>query len=155
MPDGAPPLLSVMLGPGDALYLPRGYIHAAETNERPLDPPHVGVLAATAYDVLRDVLELAAEEPESSAARCRSARRRASLPRSAELVAAAARLACGAAGTQRLHDAVRPRLTNVAGPEPLGMLAAEDALRRLDKDTTVRPRRGSPPRSPSIPSQAG
>ncbi len=140
IPDGSPPLLSVVLGPGDALYLPRGYIHAAETNEHRSIHLTIGVHAATAYDVLRDVLELAADEPEF----------RRSLPigfageqlaATAELVASAARW-LAALPEQRIHDAVRPRVTHVAGVEPLGMLAAEDALRNLDKHTPVRPRSG-------------
>jgi ribosomal protein L16 Arg81 hydroxylase len=57
-------VLSVTLGPGDALYLPRGYIHAAETNVQRSIHLTVGVLATTAYDVVRDVLELIAGDEE-------------------------------------------------------------------------------------------
>ena len=138
--EGAVPVLSTVLGPGDALYLPRGYIHAAETNDDRSIHLTIGVLAATAYDLLRDVLSLAAEQPEF----------RRSLPLgspedqlhpAAGIVAAAARWLAELPAEQ-IKDAARSRVTNVAGPEPLGMLAAEEALRLLDKTTVVRPRAG-------------
>jgi lysine-specific demethylase/histidyl-hydroxylase NO66 len=140
VPEGTEPVLTTVLGPGDALYLPRGYIHAAETNDDRSIHLTVGVLAATAYDLLKDVLALAAEQPEF----------RRSLPLgsaadqlapAAELVAAAAQWLAALPESQ-IQDAVRSRVTNVTGPEPLGMLASEEALRRLDKTTQVRPRNG-------------
>ena len=140
VPEGTEPVMSTVLGPGDALYLPRGYIHAAETNDDRSIHLTIGVLAATAYDLLRDVLSLAGEQPEF----------RRSLPLGSpteqlapagDIVAAAARwLATLPAGA--IQEAVRARVTNVAGPEPLGMLASEQALRMLDKTTQVRPRDG-------------
>jgi ribosomal protein L16 Arg81 hydroxylase len=140
VPDGAEPVLSVVLGPGDALYLPRGYIHAAETNEDRSIHLTVGVLAATAYDILRDVLTLASDEPEF----------RRSLPLGApdRQLAAVRGIVARAAGwlselpADRATEAVRARFTDVAGPEPLGLLAADEALRSLDKDAVVRPREG-------------
>jgi ribosomal protein L16 Arg81 hydroxylase len=52
VPDGAEPLLDVELEAGDALYLPRGYVHAALTTD--VDSVHltIGVLSTTWYDVL-------------------------------------------------------------------------------------------------------
>ncbi len=138
--EGTEPVLTTVLGPGDALYLPRGYIHAAETNDDRSIHLTVGVLAATAYDLLKDVLVLAAEQPEF----------RRSLPLGSpadqlapgvELVAAAAKWLAELSETQ-IHEAVRGRVTNVSGAEPLGMLASEQALRLLDKTSQVRPRAG-------------
>lgn len=140
VPEGAEPVLSVVLGPGDALYLPRGYVHSAETNDDRSIHLTIGVLAATAYDVLRDVLALAANEP--------AFRRSLPLGSPDDQLAGIAAIVSEAAQWLRelpetsLQDAVRPRVSNVAGPEPIGMLAAEDALRGLDKDSLVRPRQG-------------
>lgn len=140
LPVGTAPLLSVELGPGDALYLPRGYIHAAETADDRSIHLTVGVLAATAYDVLRDVLTLAADEPAF-----RRALPLGSADDQLEAVSAIVHEATSWLAqlpTERLHDAVRARVSGVAGPEPLGPLAAEEALRRLDKTFLVRPRHG-------------
>jgi lysine-specific demethylase/histidyl-hydroxylase NO66 len=140
VPEGTEPVLTTVLGPGDALYLPRGYIHAAETNDDRSIHLTIGVLAATAYDLLRDVLALAGEQPEFRGSLPLGSPE-AQLAPAADIVAAAARWLAELPATQIL-DAVRGRVTNVAGPEPLGMLAAEEALRLLDKTTAVRPRAG-------------
>ncbi|HEX4017721.1 MAG TPA: cupin domain-containing protein [Frankiaceae bacterium] len=138
--DGAAPLLSVMLEPGDALYLPRGYIHAAETNEQRSIHLTVGVTASTAYDVLRDVLELAADEE--------SFRRSLPLGGPEEQLADVARIVAQAAAWlnalpgERARDAARKRVSRHGGVEPLGMLASEDALLAFDKSALVRPREG-------------
>jgi ribosomal protein L16 Arg81 hydroxylase len=150
LPAGTEPVLSTVLGPGDALYLPRGYIHAAETNDDRSIHLTIGVLAATAYDLLHDVLALAADQPEfrRSLPLGSPADQLASAP---DLVAAAARWLAELTPEQ-VQNAARSRVTSVAGPEPLGMLASEEALRLLDKTTFVRPRgqlavelRDSPP----------
>jgi hypothetical protein len=140
VPAGAPPTLSVVLGPGDALYLPRGFIHAAETGEDRSIHLTVGVLAATAYDVVRDVLTLAADEP--------GFRRALPLGPPQDQLAAVAGIVKEAASwlaelpSERVQDAVRARVTGVEGLEPLGPLRAEEALRLLDKASVVRPRDG-------------
>ncbi len=143
VPEGTLPLMSVTLGPGDALYLPRGYIHEAETNENRSIHLTVGVLATTAYDVVRDVLELIADD-ESFRRPLPLGSTDDQLSAVPAIVAAAAdwlkTLPAGAA-----REAVRPRIarrTHSGGPEPLGMLATEDALIAFDKESTVRPRRG-------------
>jgi bifunctional lysine-specific demethylase and histidyl-hydroxylase NO66 len=139
-PD-AEPLLSVELGPGDALYLPRGYIHAAETNTDRSIHLTIGVLAATRYDVLRDVIALAADRPSF----------RQALPlgdADTQLAAVADVLREAADWLQHLPEAdameaVRSRLSTVGGSEPLGLLAADAAVRGLDKERRVRPRTGT------------
>ena len=59
VPEGAEPLLDVELEAGDALYLPRGYVHAALTTDEHSVHLTVGVLSTTWYDVLTDVVALA------------------------------------------------------------------------------------------------
>jgi ribosomal protein L16 Arg81 hydroxylase len=64
VPEGAEPLMDVELLAGDALYLPRGYVHAALTTDDDSVHLTVGVLSTTWYDLLRDVLTLAGEREE-------------------------------------------------------------------------------------------
>jgi len=59
---GQPVLLEAELRPGDALYLPRGVVHSAATQQGLSLHLTVGVLATTAYDVARRVLDRAADE---------------------------------------------------------------------------------------------
>jgi lysine-specific demethylase/histidyl-hydroxylase NO66 len=140
VPDGTPPLMSITLGPGDALYLPRGYIHAAETNKQRSIHLTVGVTATTAFDVLRDVLELAADD-ESFRRPLPLGSVEQQLADVAGIVAQAAQW-LAALPPERARDAVRGRVSRQGGVEPLGMLAAEDALLAFDKETSVRPRAG-------------
>jgi lysine-specific demethylase/histidyl-hydroxylase NO66 len=59
--DG-PATLDVVLAPGDALYLPRGWLHAAEAQgERSLHLTF-GVRALTRYAMVEELLQLAAED---------------------------------------------------------------------------------------------
>ncbi|MFG2866126.1 cupin domain-containing protein [Streptomyces sioyaensis] len=56
---------SYMLEPGDTLYLPRGFQHAAVTGDSSSLHLTVGIEAFRWHDLFRDALELAAEEDES------------------------------------------------------------------------------------------
>ncbi len=76
-----------------------------------------------------------------SAARCRSAAPTEQLPAVAEIVAAAADW-LKALPADAAREAVRPRVSRRGGPEPLGMLATEDALLSFSKEASVRPREG-------------
>lgn len=138
VPPDAEPLLSVVLGPGDALYLPRGFIHAAETGHDRSIHLTVGVMATTRYDVLRDVLSLAADEPRFRQALPLGSPQEQLAP-IAELIAEAARW-MQELPAEQLHDAARERVTAVAPAEPLGMFALQDHVRELGKETVVRPR---------------
>ncbi len=140
VPRGTPPLLSLTLEPGDALYLPRGYIHAAETNEQRSIHLTVGVTATTAYDVLRDVIELAADQ-ESFRRPLPLGSAHEQLASVAGIVAEAAQW-LGALPADRAREAVRSRVGLHNVPEALGPLASEDALLAFDKEASVRPRTG-------------
>ena len=63
VPDGATPLLDTELVAGDVLYLPRGYVHAARSADEASVHLTIGVHATTWLEVLREVTELAREEP--------------------------------------------------------------------------------------------
>ncbi|MDP9408817.1 MAG: cupin domain-containing protein, partial [Actinomycetota bacterium] len=58
------PVLDVDLRPGDALYLPRGWRHAARTADDRSIHLTVGVLQTTWYDVLGEAIKLASDELE-------------------------------------------------------------------------------------------
>ena len=58
------PLLDTVLTPGDALYLPRGYLHAAEALGGVSCHLTVGVHPVTRHAVLEALLAIVADEPE-------------------------------------------------------------------------------------------
>jgi hypothetical protein len=57
-----PVLFEAMLEPGDTLYLPRGFVHSAAAQQGVSLHLTLGVLATTVHDVLREVVELAADD---------------------------------------------------------------------------------------------
>ncbi|OBK54812.1 cupin domain-containing protein [Mycobacterium kubicae] len=58
------PVVDTVLSPGDALYLPRGWVHAAEALENTSIHLTVGVSALTAVDVVRTIADVLATMPE-------------------------------------------------------------------------------------------
>jgi lysine-specific demethylase/histidyl-hydroxylase NO66 len=145
VPEGTEPVLSVVLEPGDALYLPRGYVHSAETNDERSIHLTVGVLSTTRYDVLRDVLELAGDVEAFrdalplGAGTDREVIRSQVLP---DLLRQAADWLAGVDPDDAMQ-AIRSRLDNAIPPEPMRLLASTDGLAALDKSTPVRPRLGT------------
>ena len=138
--EGAEPLLDVELEAGDALYLPRGYVHAALTTDEHSVHLTVGVLSTTWYDVLSDALTLAGREPAF----------RDALPvQPADGLADAlpGLLRRAAAWLEQLPPAdleavVARRLARAVPAEPLPLLATAAAVHGLDTGTPLRPRRG-------------
>ncbi len=140
VPDGAEPLLDAELEAGDALYLPRGYVHAALTTD--VDSVHltVGVLSTTWYDVLSDVVGLAASSEEF----------REALPvqptaRLDELIPDFLRRTAAwleALPASAVAEAVAPRLARSVPTEPVRLLATATAVRELAATSVVRPRAG-------------
>jgi len=141
--DG-PATLDVVLAPGDALYLPRGWLHSAQAQgERSLHLTF-GVRALTRYALVEELLQLAAEDP----------RLRATLPYAMDVAdpeAVAPELARTvealrdwllsadpAAVSARLRDRVWP----AQRPAPLRPLAQLDAAERLSMDDRITIRDG-------------
>ena len=60
--DPGTPSIDVELKPGDSLYIPRGFLHAAETGERESSHMTVGILTYTWMDVVKQATEGAASE---------------------------------------------------------------------------------------------
>jgi len=57
-------VLECELAPGDNLYIPRGFVHSAETGSEGSLHLTVGILSYTWYDLFKKISETAAEEPE-------------------------------------------------------------------------------------------
>ncbi len=139
-----PPLLDVELQPGDCLYLPRGYLHAAEALGEVSAHLTLGVHPVTRWDVVELVVAALAEDPAL----------RLSLPAGLDLGDDAAlepliaetieamvrRLATTEASSvvPRLAARVLPRTR----PSPLSPLATASALPSLTVRTAVRRRGG-------------
>ena len=138
------PDLDVVLAPGDALYLPRGWLHSAEALGARSLHLTIGVRALTRYAVVEELLALAAGD----------ARLRATLPYAMDVAD---------------PDAIEPELTETvealrdwlttvepaevaarlrardwpsARPEPVSPLAQLDFAAGLDADDKIRVREG-------------
>jgi lysine-specific demethylase/histidyl-hydroxylase NO66 len=140
VPDGAEPLLDVELEAGDALYLPRGYVHAAVTTD--VDSVHltVGVLSTTWYDVLTDAVTLAGREPALRDAL--PVQPGASLGERLPAFLREAAAWLEQLPPEDVEEVVARRLSRAAPPEPRSLLATAAAVRGLAADTPLRPRGG-------------
>ena len=137
------PVIDTVLRPGDALYLPRGWLHSAEALGGTTIHLTVGIHATTRYDVVQALVALAADSVEL----------RESLPLgvvtadptvlAAELdvtvKALVDRLSAATAGDA--ITAVRGRADRLTRPEPIGPLAQQEALASLTPDSRIRLRR--------------
>ncbi|MEE6259884.1 cupin domain-containing protein [Plantactinospora sonchi] len=141
--DG-PPALDVVLGPGDALYLPRGWLHSAQARDEASLHLTVGVRALTRYSVVEALLELAAEDR----------RLRAGLPFGMDVAdvdqlepeltetVEALRDWLLQADPAAVADRLRNRVWPAARPAPIRPLAQAATIARLDVDTRLAPRAG-------------
>jgi bifunctional lysine-specific demethylase and histidyl-hydroxylase NO66 len=139
-----PPVIDAVLRSGDALYLPRGYLHSARALGGVSAHLTVGVHAVTRYVVAEALLAAAADEVAL----------RGSLPLGLDLadgeslrdeVAATVRALVArleGAGPDEVVSALRRTVWSQTRPEPLGPLAVADAVARLDKGSRVRARLG-------------
>ncbi|GAB7190528.1 hypothetical protein NUM3379_12340 [Kineococcus sp. NUM-3379] len=135
---GRAPVLDTELGPGDALYLPRGWLHSARTTDERSIHLTVGLLATTWADVLGDVL--------AGAGTGDVALRRA-LPLPGEALDVVGFRRAVAAWLEGLADedvlrAVERHRGRAVPAEPVGALAQDAAARTLGPRTLLRPRRG-------------
>jgi bifunctional lysine-specific demethylase and histidyl-hydroxylase NO66 len=143
-----PPELDEVLRPGDALYLPRGWLHSAEALGDNTIHLTVGIHATTRYDVLQSLVALAADSPEL----------RASLPLGVDAADAqslqpdldalvkAMTDRLGRASAADAADAVRRRIARTTRPEPVRPLAQSEAAARVTGQSVVRLRRHTHPR---------
>ncbi len=139
-----PPLIDVVLEAGDALYLPRGTIHAADTLGETSIHLTVGVHPVTRYQLVQHLLELAQADPAL----------RTSLPMNTDLgdpavleahVLASVAALRGFLDSAPVHDVaqrVSDRLINQTRAEPLAPLAQLATADTLLPDTALRLRGG-------------
>jgi lysine-specific demethylase/histidyl-hydroxylase NO66 len=140
------PALDVVLEPGDALYLPRGWLHAATALGGVSAHLTVGVHVVTRYALVEALTALIADDP----------RLRASLPLGIDVADPAALAphldavrgalveALGAVPADAVARQVRGRVWSGGRPEPVGPLAAAAFAEGLSPGDAVRPRTGLP-----------
>jgi lysine-specific demethylase/histidyl-hydroxylase NO66 len=134
------PVIDAVLRPGDALYLPRGYLHAAEALGVVSVHLTVGVHPLTRYAIVEALAALAAGVPEL----------RASLPvgvnvadptqLAPDLTATVEALTgwLATADPTEVADQLRRRVWSGSRPEPVGPLAQAAAASTVDVGTRVR-----------------
>ncbi|MEV0428988.1 cupin domain-containing protein [Micromonospora sp. NPDC050495] len=138
------PALDVVLQPGDALYLPRGWLHSAQAQEASSLHLTVGIRALTRYALVEELLALAAEDP----------RLRAGLPFGLDVAdpdaiepeltetVEALRDWLLRADPASLAARLRARAWPAARPAPIRPLAQAAALAALGPDSRVAVRAG-------------
>jgi bifunctional lysine-specific demethylase and histidyl-hydroxylase NO66 len=140
-----PVMFETDLAAGDALYLPRGFVHSAATQQGTSLHLTLGVLATTVHDVLRRILDRAGDD----------ATFRASLPagypfdRDAAVRSVKAALSDLMGWLERLDpgdvaDEVSEQFFACRTPLLDGQLAEISALDRIDDTTVVRRRARGP-----------
>jgi hypothetical protein len=141
-----PPVIDTVLSPGDALYLPRGYIHSAVARGEISAHLTIGVHSVTRWGAVESALDLvrtlAADDPTL----------RGSLPLGIDLADPGATTEDVAAVLSGLHrwldqvdpaavaDALRTRTWAQVRPAPVSPLAQSSAIAALDADTVLRVR---------------
>jgi bifunctional lysine-specific demethylase and histidyl-hydroxylase NO66 len=137
------PVIDTVLRPGDALYLPRGYLHAAEALGDVSCHLTVGIHPVTRHHVLEALLDLVSDDEAL----------RSSLPMgvdlgdpaaieadlSATLVALVERLPTVTAA--QVAERLGSSLVGSNRPEPVPPLAQAEALTTLGADSVLRARR--------------
>jgi bifunctional lysine-specific demethylase and histidyl-hydroxylase NO66 len=139
-----PPLIDTVLAPGDALYLPRGYLHSAQALGDFSIHLTVGVHPITRHRVMREIVASTRDDPQL----------RRSLPMGVDLgdpsvlvaefnaTLAALRAYLDSAEPTGAAAAIAGDLRELTRPEPLAPLAVLTAAAALGPDTRLRLRRG-------------
>ncbi|GAB1691328.1 hypothetical protein KRM28CT15_31310 [Krasilnikovia sp. M28-CT-15] len=139
-----PAALDTVLHPGDALYLPRGWLHSAAAQDGRSLHLTVGVRALTRYAIVEELLALAAGDR----------RLRAGLPFGTDVTdpdavepeltetVEALRDWLGSAEPAALAERLRSRAWPAARPAPIGPLAQLDFAERLGADDRIAGRAG-------------
>jgi lysine-specific demethylase/histidyl-hydroxylase NO66 len=134
-----PPLIDTVLAPGDALYLPRGFLHSASALGETSIHLTVGVHPITRHQLVRQLVQAAKHDPAL----------RQSLPMGVDLSDPAVLAPILAATTEALHRSidsvpVEDVATSIAAdlsdrtrPEPLAPLASLSAATSLVSTTQL------------------
>ena len=141
-----PVLFEADLTPGRCLYLPRGFVHAATSQEGTSLHVTIGIHAVTVHDVLAAAVERAAEEPRFRAALPLGFARDAGAKALVEAVGAGLAEASrwlGSLEPAPLAAEARRRFWQQRPPLLEGQLAQLERLRELDDASVVLRRAGS------------
>ena len=139
-----PAALDVILEPGDALYLPRGWLHSAEAQGARSLHLTVGIRALTRYAIVEELLALAADDPRLRAALpfgLDVADPEAVEPAFTETVEAL-RDWLPTADPAALAERLRARSWPATRPAPIGPLAQLDFVAKLGPDSRIAVRAG-------------
>ncbi|WP_228771889.1 cupin domain-containing protein [Actinokineospora iranica] len=139
-----PPLIDAVLAPGDALYLPRGYLHSAKSLAGVSAHITVGVHVLTRHALVEALLRLAGRDPDLRAALplgIDAANPDEVAPHLAETVEALART-LRETTPDEVARVVRERVWSGARPQPLAPLAQVAAAQSVSEGTLVRLREG-------------
>ena len=142
------PVLDMVMRPGDAFYLPRGWLHAATARRGTSIHLTIGIAAFTGADVVRELVSALAGTPALRAPLpiTGSAAAREELTAAVREVTAAFTGALDAyssgAGPARIAGAVRRNLRRMVRSEPVAPLATVGAAAELSAKAVVRLRDG-------------
>jgi lysine-specific demethylase/histidyl-hydroxylase NO66 len=138
------PALDIVLTPGDALYLPRGWLHSAEAQGSRSLHLTVGIRSLTRYALVEELLQLAVSDP----------RLRATLPYGLDPTdpdaiepeltetVEALRDWLGTTDPADVAARLRERAWPAARPEPIAPLAQLDFAERLTPQSEITVREG-------------
>ncbi|HWC23532.1 MAG TPA: cupin domain-containing protein [Flexivirga sp.] len=138
------PVIDTMLQPGDCLYLPRGWLHAAQAQDEVSIHVTLGVHAWTRYaiaeELVQDALTRLRDDPEA----------RQSLPIGvndpADVVDTVRKQLLAVLGESDPAPAFHRARNRQSRPGPLGPLAQQAAVDTLDESSMVRLRESLAPR---------
>ncbi|HZN19137.1 MAG TPA: cupin domain-containing protein [Micromonosporaceae bacterium] len=139
-----PSTMDEVLAPGDALYLPRGWLHAAQALGGPSLHLTVGLRGLTRYAIVEALLATASEVPALRAGPPLGADLTDPAQLRPELAAAVAALRdwLDRADPQAVAAALRQRVWTATRPAPIRPLAQAAAAEAVHRDTVLAPRRG-------------
>ncbi|HEY3007653.1 MAG TPA: cupin domain-containing protein [Micromonosporaceae bacterium] len=138
------PVLDVVLEAGDALYLPRGWVHAADALGHRCLHLTLGLRTPTRYTLVEALLALAVEEPElrSGFPLGLDVTDPEALAPQLQATANALREWLARADASTVATKLAASVWPASRPAPMRPLAQAAALDGLDADTVIAPRRG-------------
>jgi len=139
-----PPLLDVVLRPGDALYLPRGFVHAAEALGETSAHLTVGIHVITRHALVEAIAALAVDDLElrRSLPLGLDLGEPASFAADLEATVDALRTHALEVGPEAVAAHLRRTLASASRPLPVAPLAQVTASRTVGPETRVRLRDG-------------
>ncbi len=138
-----PPLIDEVLAPGDALYLPRGYLHAAEALGEVSAHLTVGVHPVTRQAIVEALAGLVLEDPVLRTSLALGVDVASPDEIRADVTATVEAVTARLASVDPMHvaRALARRVLPSNRPAPIAPIAQTAALTRIDATTTVAARR--------------